>query len=88
MAPGTAARLARTLLQANVDKVNFYIELDTVENAALVAEELRSLGCGVLYDSNEYRLNIYVPLDRATVENDKAHKSSTHSLLSRRIHRT
>lgn len=88
MAPTTAARLARRLLQVHSQSVNFFIELDTAENASLLADELRALGCGVLYDSNDFRLNIYTPLHQVVRHDDQARplKSSAHSLLSKRIH--
>ena len=66
MAPKTAARLANRLLQVHDGSISFFFELDTAENASLVADELRSLGCGVLFDSNDFRLQVFVPMEKAT----------------------
>jgi len=65
MTQDTAARLAHRLMQVHRESVNFFFELDTVDNASLIADELRSLGCGVLIDSSDFRLNVFMPLEYA-----------------------
>ena len=65
MTTDTAARLAHRLMQVHRESVNFFFELDTADNASLVADHLRTLGCGVLLDTHDFRLNVFMPIDYA-----------------------
>jgi hypothetical protein len=58
MAPNTAARLAKRLLQMYSGSDDFSFEVDTPENAAVLAEEFRSLGCSVSCATYGARINV------------------------------
>jgi hypothetical protein len=77
MAPKTAAKLAKRLLQVHVDCVNFFFELDTAENASLLANAFRALGCGVLLDASDFRLNIFLPLHKRAEHDLPSHAKKT-----------
>ena len=62
MAPTTAAKLARRLLQLNSGSASFYFEVDTAENASVLAAELKALGCAVTLEPPDFRINVFVPL--------------------------
>jgi hypothetical protein len=58
MAPNTAARLARRLLQIYGESDEFYFEVDTAENASLLATKIQALGWDVSLPSYGVRLNV------------------------------
>lgn len=58
MAPKTAARLAKRLLQLYGDGGEFHFEVDTEANAELLANKLQRLGCEVLTADCGFRLSV------------------------------
>ena len=61
MAPKTAEKLARRILDLYVSCDSFFFEVDTAANAALLAAELRTLGCAVALDYRDFRINVVPP---------------------------
>ncbi len=57
----TASRLAKGLLELHARFDRFDFELDTAENAKLLAEEFENHGCEVLLPPYGTRMNVSLP---------------------------